>query len=114
MPKAKKTIDNSRSLELVYEMPDSSDLGRVVMLPINMPRISAIKILLNAEGVKFPMIIEDIPMIKLKPMPFRLIWSWFSIQNYCNFSVYNHKIEWVWLHWIARLYYSIKILDILK
>lgn len=73
MPKAKKTMDNSRSLELVYEMPGSSDFGIVNRFPKVIPMMSAIRILLNADGVKVPINMAAKPMMKLNPMPFKFV-----------------------------------------
>ena len=53
-------------------MPDSKDFGTLIKLPKIIPMSNAMRMLLNAEGVKLPMDMAASPKTRLNKIPLRL------------------------------------------
>ena len=70
MLKARKIIDNSSNFPLVKEIPELKTVGIVKILPIAIPKISAIITLLKAEGVYSASNNDRIPIATEKTIPF--------------------------------------------
>lgn len=76
MLNARKIIDNSSNLLLVYEIPEPIQDGRSTIFPITIPKMSANMTLFSEEGVYSPIISASAPIAADNDIPlysFRIV-----------------------------------------